>query len=299
VDAIAESPYSVAPEKRERLRDLVRDHDVEIVFDPNRTDWALQVEYPATITLGLPICERLWAFCYAYMGLAAFLEERGYEHGEVILPTDAPWMRLLQWAMSTESQQQHPVWPQGLPRPHADPGGDPLMFEATECFLCMCGWIVLHEIGHVILGHVRDPQEGRSAGTVFERRQKEHAADAWASHWLLDDWRLYGGGGDHRVLLKRAMGAVMGLSIITSLQVYTRTEGWPHHPDPAQRLQQFLNEFAPETPDAESDLEQVAWSIPAIILQLHLVNAGREPVVPGNGYIGFRQFLGEMIRALG
>jgi hypothetical protein len=94
------------------------------------------------------------------------------------------------------------------------------------------------------------------------------------------------------------MGAVMALTIITSLEVYDRTEGWPTHPDPAKRLMRFLEEFTPEASEGATALSEVAWSIPAIILQLHLGNAGKAPNAPKGGYAGFRQFLEETIRAL-
>jgi Peptidase U49 len=203
--------------------------------------------------------------------------------------------------MTYQRRSTHPPWPSDLPRPQAEPGGDNLVFEATESFLCMGGWMLLHEIGHIELGHVQEldaARRARTSMTIAARRHREHQADAWASDLMLDRWREYDGGRDERVLTKRVLGAVMGLSIITSAEVYDRTAGWPTHPDPAIRLRRFLDKFAPESSEAARAMAEVAWVVPAIILQLHLGTAGRAPQAPAGGYAGFRQFLEATIQAL-
>src|SRR5579872_1991459 len=121
VQSLAASPYRVAPERQEALHQTVQRHDVNIEYRLDRDDSLLAVSPPAAIQFGVPFAERLWAFCYGYGGLMAFLEARGNEPGDVLLPADAPWMRLLNWAMSYQRRTGHPHWPTDLPRPQAEP----------------------------------------------------------------------------------------------------------------------------------------------------------------------------------
>lgn len=90
VPSLAASPFSVAPERPDAHRQIVLASGISIDIHVDRDDSLLEVVPPSTILIGLPFAERLWGYCYGYCGLMAFLEARGSEHGEVLLPASAP-----------------------------------------------------------------------------------------------------------------------------------------------------------------------------------------------------------------
>jgi hypothetical protein len=71
-------------------------------------------------------------------------------------------------------------------------------FVATEAFLCMGGWILLHECGHVVKRH---HEQRLRVKADFERI--EYEADDWASAWMLERWATYST--DDRVFVKRRL----------------------------------------------------------------------------------------------
>jgi hypothetical protein len=163
---------------------------------------------------------------------------------------------------------------------------------ATEWFLAMGGWMVLHEIGHVVNRHFE-----QAITTVEDHRRIEFEADAWASAWILNDYQAFSGD-DERVFAKRSIGAAMALSVLASWEVYDRTEGWPTHPDPPVRLLQFLETFVPDSGQEVAPTREAAWYVAMLVLQLHLVNAGKIVERPG-GYPNVAQYIKDAIKALG
>jgi peptidase U49-like protein len=301
--SFAASPFTVAPERKEELKRFVDARNIEMEINPICKRVYLDVAPPGKISFGIRFGERLWAYCYAYLSLMAEIEAHGEKPDTVVIPGKSPWMRLLRWALENEDVQTHSEWPEDLPQPQANPEPGTVTYEATECFLCLGGWMLLHEIGHVACGHIppteEELQRQRKRETVYDSKMKEFEADKWATHWMLDRWREYSPEGDERVFTKRILGIVMGLAIITSFEVYHRTEGWPTHPDPAERLRRFLDTFSPESPESDGKLADAAWYVASVVLQLHLENAGKAPPRPATGYASFRDYLLEAVKALG
>jgi hypothetical protein len=76
----------------------------------------------------------------------------------------------------------------------------------NELFLMTSGWILLHEIGHIVLNHGANTNP-----TSEESIEMELAADDWASSWMLDRWRDYRD--DVRVFQKRTLGITFGIGL--------------------------------------------------------------------------------------
>jgi hypothetical protein len=70
-------------------------------------------------------------------------------------------------------------WPAGLPVPQAAAKPGAFDWYANNLFLAATGWVLLHEIAHIRLGH------GGGAGRHDSLRQ-EREADDWATRWVLE-----------------------------------------------------------------------------------------------------------------
>jgi hypothetical protein len=69
------------------------------------------------------------------------------------------------------------VWPTCLPFPNPNSVHQTVYDAINNLFLGAVGWIILHEVAHVILNH----QVETSADL---RRRHEHEADSWATEWI-------------------------------------------------------------------------------------------------------------------
>jgi hypothetical protein len=153
-------------------------------------------------------------------------------------------------------------------------------------FLCMGGWVLLHEIGHVVGEHHK-----RGANTRSARHDLEYEADNWASHWVLDHCPS-----DPRIHAKRALGAAFGLSIISSFEVHKREGAVWSHPDPLERLARFLDNHVPETSGVTSGPTDLVWWAVLTILTLHLRSIDK--ILPDKEYVNFREALAEAIQII-
>lgn len=287
---IAGAPSRVAPERIGELRHLMENRlnlTIEFHWD-NDGQPPLFIDYDTrTIRFFLPLAERLWACCYGYTQIL--------NHLDVATPRVANLAanavmdnarRLLAWVYFSRSSD----WPVGLPRPVEDPRQDPALFEATEAFLCMCGWLLLHEIGHAARGH------GASrARTNEEFERREYEADDFASNWVLERWRDYSG--DEWVFVKRALGGLFALSVVASYEVYDRRYGDFEHPDPVERLLHYLRDYCPEGTAPEPTMTDYAWTAATLILQLHLEQAGKS--IPPQNYSSFEELFAAASRQMG
>ncbi len=290
---LVEAPFRIAPERAAELLDLTKRHDIVFTFDSASQ---LNVPEPGRIVFGACEAERLWAAAYAYSELLAIIEEQDGHPGSVIDftvdPSRQTWRGLLSWAMRRGVRSEDDEWPLHLPKPTPEPQAGTPMRAATEWFLTMGGWMLLHELGHVVNDHF-----SRSLVTDADRHKCEYEADDWASAWLLDGWRSYAGGSDERVFAKRSIGAALALCVLTSWEVYDRQGDCPTHPDPAKRLLHFLDRFVPESGERQARITDAAWYVVMIVLQFHLVNAGRTVQRP-EGYRSMREYILDAIHAL-
>jgi hypothetical protein len=286
---LAASPFLLARERENELRNLVDKYRITIEFVEDDDSLLLEVD-PETglIRFGLAFAERLWAYGFAYMEVIAKVQ-RSPPGADLELdkdPQTLPAIRLLAWAHACQVAGHQSPWPSDLPRPSTDAAPGSPVYAANEMFLCMGGWMLLHEIRHVVGEHHK-----RGAVTSPARHDLEYEADDWASHWILDQCPP-----DPRIRTKRALGAAFGLSIISSFEVHKREgAGWSH-PDPLKRLSRFLDGHVPETSGSKAGPTDLVWWAAETVLILHLRSIGK--VLPGREYADFRDVLTEAIKMI-
>ncbi len=283
---LAASPYLLAPERDNELKELVDEHNIQIEF-VEHDDTSLLVVDPATglIRFGFAFAERLWAYGLAYTEVMALVQrsEPGVELELDNDPATKPAIKLLEWARDCERARKQTPWPDSLPRHVSGAPAGTSTYAADEMFLCMGGWALLHEIAHVVGEH-----HNRGANTSAARHELEYEADDWASRWVLDQCPT-----DPRVRTKRSLGAAFSLSIISSFEVHDRAGAAWSHPDPLKRLLRFLDTHVPETPGQQAGPTDLVWWASQTILMLHLRSTGKKP--PVTVHADFRSALVEAI----
>jgi len=260
---IAASPFALAPERAAELHEIRKERQIRIQFDDGvLRDKNFRVDpQRGSIRVGLHALERLWAGCHAHWQLAK-ATERYVKHGTPIEFTEdlslQTALNTLTWAHAEDAEDE---WPCGLPRPAmADQRRGPES-EATEFFLVAAGWSLLHEIGHVVYRHP-------TVSTPADSRRQERQADEWATKWVLSRWRDHSE--DVKVFGKRAVGVTLALCDIAFLEAYGRTAGGTTHPDPAQRLGNFLQDDLPQyAGDASGPFLEFARLAACAALKLH------------------------------
>lgn len=286
---LAGSPYLLARERENELKKLIDEYGINIEFVEDDDSALLEVD-PETglIRFGLAFAERLWAYAFAYMEVVAKVR-RSPAGADLELDKDPQTLsavQLLAWAHDCEKAGKQSPWPADLPRPSADANEGNSVYAANEMFLCMGGWMLLHEIRHVVGEHHK-----RGANTSAARHDLEQEADDWAAHWILDQCPS-----DARIRTKRALGAAFGLSIISSFEVHNREGDVWSHPDPLKRLSRFLNTHVPETPGSKAGPTDLVWWAAQTILTLHLRSIGKK--IPDKEYPDFRAALDEAIKMI-
>lgn len=288
--SIASSLSALVPEKHAELVEMLQRLNIGIDPHFDRSVSPLHIHHDGkvhTIRIYVPLLERFWACSYGYSQLLNTLGPiLPGEHDLIADPKLENARRLLSWAYFGGEGD----WPDGLPRPTATPTGDAAVFEATEAFLCMVGWMLFHEVGHAELGH-----GDRSARDYDESEQREFEADDFASKWILDKWQEYSP--DELVFIKRSLGGVLALSILTTYEVHKRTRGGLTHPDPIERLRRYLKKYCPEGTGEEPTETDYAWTAAIVIVKLHLDNARR--VMPNGPFANFEDVMNAAEQALG
>ncbi|RNJ48048.1 phage exclusion protein Lit family protein [Methylocystis hirsuta] len=179
---VASAPYALAPERADELQ--------EAVFEGESWTLALE-EGPAQATARVDRREivvtfaallGLWAVARAAMiaGVEAIAASRADRR---ILDSgpNSPMAEALALIAAAEALIRDPcaAWPDGLPHPDAAAPEGSDDWRVNNVFLGAVGWICLHEVAHIHLGHEPDTTDAL-------RRRQENEADSWATRWVLD-----------------------------------------------------------------------------------------------------------------
>ncbi len=275
---IAGSASAVAPELTPELATIATGNDLHIEFSAG--DGGNIGVYTASgeIPFSIAFAEALWGLSYAF----AVLPDMYQVHGALIVDRGNgraaarcfDWSKRLLLGETIE-------WPRHLPKPS--------MFcfksvrAANELFLAGTGWALLHEIGHVHLGHVE------------LRPEDEETADAFASRWVLGWDPVEDIPSEH--YWKRCAGTILVLLAITGIEFFHRTRGGRTHPDPVTRLQGFLCRYVDSYAGMSDEQKDHLWYAVAVMLYLFLLASRRNGTLPADE--DARDLVDRMFRTLG
>ncbi len=273
------------PEKTADLEQLIADYKITFAINPHsKRITCTQAEHGANVEVGLKHAQRLMAHCYAYLTAnfaeievlkAALTQEQvGASFRERL---DAAG-KLLTWAVHNELEQELVGTIANAITDLIDPDLALLIDtcleekhqpKAGELFAKAFSWIILHEIGHIVLKH----HEYRPAAVDENQRaasvQQENEADRFAADWLLDCPAL---SPSDRWMRQAAIASVLGWRTAGSAYIGNNTHST--HPPGYARLW-HITDLVTE-PD-EHDI----WRFVQMILILHIHNRGISTPLPG------------------
>lgn len=287
------TPYAVAPERAKELDDIITNYGLKIFFDTSSQDFTIFVSHLLNqIRVGIPTLERIWAYSYSYLYIAWLFqkEPQGVELDLASEPRRNTARRLLEWALKADLNGTYTPWPSDLPHPITNESADDNVKPTNELFLMASGWILLHEIGHIVLNHGTNTNP-----TTEESIAMELAADDWASSWMLDRWRDHKD--DIRVFQKRTLGITFGIGLQAGFELQREPGGRITHPNIADRMLAFLDKYVPEKNVVRAAPEELAWLAAIAILQAHICNTKRPlKMEPIHG--SFRDFIMDLKKQL-
>lgn len=284
---IQNSPFCIAPERAVELAEIIRSTGITLEFDENEhQDTSFTVNTSSKkIRVGARALGALWLHCHVAWLLFERVVKDGYGT-KVDFMTDRDFQfptTLL--ALSVSSSQTFTLTGADYNRLNWC-----ARKKSNELFLAATGWCLLHEIGHLVLGH------GDPSGLLpIERIRQETEADDWASNWVLQGWREFGS--NPMIFGKRSSGISIALLHFASHEVYDRQSGGGTHPDPPDRLDHFITKHL--EPEGTSDLvleEDLPRHFAVCTLKLYFDHKGIE--LPTNEWSTATDCLNDMLLAL-
>lgn len=250
-DHIAGVAFSIAPEKADRCKESSDKHGIyfELIDD---NDFSIRVRMDnATIILPISSLEYLWAFslyCWVLTQEYANGQRAGFKQIDCVGNDRLRSAHtLLEWASKNIQGTGRDIWPEDLPAPAKEPKDCSDIHVANELFLCSLGWMVHHEIGHIVLQHP-------ALVTNFSE-QEEKEADRHATNWLLSELD-----DNSPVLKKRALGIAAGVLCLQSLEVKSKSCLRNTHPNAHDRIFDCLSKYTVGT-------EEIIEAFCTVILQ--------------------------------
>lgn len=182
-DAVAASPYNIAPERALDLNAKVfRGEPWGVVFADSSKFAMKALVDSREILVPYSGLMSLWAATRAVVLIGAEAMQ-ATRRGEASLESrpDTPADRAARLIKAAKSFIRSPLaeWPCDLPTPNAQAIKESLDWYANNVFLGACGWILLHEVAHMHLSHTPD-----TSSDCLKEQERE--ADQWATNWILD-----------------------------------------------------------------------------------------------------------------
>ena len=274
------APFTVAPERAclcKKYRDenniviaLVDEIGFRIRVKPSQENSAIEIILP------IASLEYLWAFSHYCWVLTQ--EYASAQRNNTIMFDCRGNDRLrdshtiLHWAGSNLVSSGVEQWPLQGPRPTENSDFADDEHVATELFLCAIGWILHHEIAHVVLKH---PMIKSSFG-----QQEERAADQHATNWLLEG--LQPGAPE---LKKRVLGITVALLCLQSLEVNDHVCLRNTHPSAHDRIFSNLNNY-------QASNHEIVAAFSSVVLQYLFHDTGISANLDGHS---FAKILGDLL----
>ena len=231
-EGISAVAFNIAPEKVAECVGIRDRNEISIEFTDDK-GFAIRVNLDSN-TILLPICslEYLWAFShYCWVLTQEYAHaQRSKAHQFDCLGNSRlrDSYKIMDWAKYNLSATDTSKWPPNLPVPKMDPEHCSDIHVANELFLSALGWMVHHEIGHIVLEH------SRTTTPLAEKEEKE--ADLYATDWILSGIETE----DH-LKVKRAHGIAVGVLCLQSLEIENRSCLRNTHPNANDRINYCLS----------------------------------------------------------
>jgi hypothetical protein len=258
--AILSAVFSVAPAKAQELFRFLEQRNVEFDYIEDAGFVFRAASSPSTgiIEASVPSLELLWCASYCYWEMYQLItavqnrSDRSWTADELVRRGRVEEM--FGWSLMNVHRKSAEDWPSELSRPEASSTFGSLTHVSTELFLVALGWILHHEIGHIV--HSHSTQKGRS------KRDQEREADEAANLWL------FNGVSDRAVRQKMALGLVTALCMLSARrQPGKDSSPQETHPHPLERLVTALNQC-----NLPEDNVAYAYAISALQMNMVLTN---------------------------
>lgn len=232
--SIQNIPCQIAPENLEEYKKYRDYYDISFKFSNDQL-FSIRVNLDTnTIILPIASLEYLWAFAlYSWILYQEYREAQLTELEELNCvgnPRLQNAYLLLEWAKKNMLDSGNEKWPKNLPAPQKNPVNESDISVANELFLCALGWMLYHEIGHIVLQH--------PPITTGYSEQEEKAADQFSSDWILSKLEI-----DCPMLKKRALGIAIGVLCLQSLEVSEKSCLKSTHPSAHNRIFDCLSKY--------------------------------------------------------
>lgn len=280
-ESIAGVAFKIAPEKENecaRYRDQFG-ISIELIDDK---DFSIRVNLSTKI-IKLPIAslEYLWAFSHYCWVLTQEYVNAKRSGAEVFDCVGNARLRssheLLHWAKDNLLTSGIRQWPGSFPAPEKDPEYCSDTDVANELFLCALGWMVHHEVGHIILQH--------SPFATALSEQEEKDADNYATDWLLSGLE-----NNCPMMKKRALGIAVGVLCLQSLEVNAASCFRNTHPNAHHRIFSCLSKYKVRT-------EEIIEAFATVVMQYLFHDKGIMANIDGDSFESIlREFLLDVAR---
>ena len=137
--------------------------------------------------------------------------------------------KIVEWSVENIQQTGKKPWPLFLPRPRKYPCNEDVKV-ANELFFGAMGWIILHEVAHVELGHAE------LSGSYSQQQERE--ADQFATEWILGGLQET----DPR-FKKRVFCVAVALLCLQSLETVAAPRWCGTHPPAHERISYCLDKY--------------------------------------------------------
>ncbi len=275
-ESIAGVTFRIAPEKETECQEHRDNYGVSIDLIDD-SEFSIRVNLSSnTIMLPIASLEYLWAFslyCWVLTQEYSSAQKSGANEfdcvGNVRLRSSH---ELLKWAKDNLLTTGLKEWPSGLPVPEHSPDNCSDVHVANELFLCSLGWMIHHEMGHIVLQH--PPLET----TLSEQEEKD--ADRHATDWLLSGLEV-----NCPMMKKRALGIAVGVLCLQSLEVSSKSCLRNTHPNAHDRIFDCLSKY-------EVGAEEVVEAFVTVVMQYLFNDKGIIADINGDS---FTSILGDFL----
>lgn len=225
MNAIAASPFRVAPEAADALTNEVNALNISLEFVNNPKKYAEYAPDTTIVRLGTQYLEVLWSAAHAF--IIVFDEyEKANRRGEEYFQVGADNRTKAAYALYRKLLQAHvrgqsPDWLDTVVRPMQFPEPDTDAHVANELFLTAVSWVIHHEIAHARLRH-----ENVTVNSVLQESEADRAATDWVRTGTPEPHSLF----------KRGMGVTCALLHLLAYDLEHGRVTFTTHPPTYERL---------------------------------------------------------------